>query len=77
MTLKEKIEQVQSAYKVLKPYVKQEEYLAYLNGLIDARELEVSAKEKSSDLVTYNARVHDADQGKSVPINQASYDHPN
>lgn len=44
MTLREKIEQVRAAYEVLKPYVKDDEYLAYFNGLLDAREIEVDNK---------------------------------
>ena len=44
MTIREKIEQVQAAHKVLQPYVREEEYTAYLSGLIDAYAIQVDEK---------------------------------
>lgn len=46
MTLKEKIEQTRAAYEVLKPYVDYDRYFAYMQGLLDARNIEVSADEE-------------------------------
>ncbi len=50
MTLKEKIADVQAAYKVLKQFVNDDTYFAYLQGLIEAREIEVKDREQISRL---------------------------
>lgn len=49
MTIVEKIDEVQAAYEVLKRYVQDEEYKAYLWGLLDARQIEIdNTKEKQN-----------------------------
>lgn len=44
MTIKEKLEEVKAAYKVLRMFVRDDEYFAYIQGLLDAYELEMDAR---------------------------------